>query len=331
MVGVAAFHFKSNPMTQKKKFDLHEQITQEIISLLDQPHPWEMPWVQLGIEQGLAENPVSGTVYRGINQLLLGLMLSRRGFDKNHWLTFNQVKEQGGNVKKGEKSSRIVYLTILFYDKKGNRYNLPEVKKMPKAEREKLERVPMLRYYYVFNIAQTEELPEQFYNVEPVKPLPEPERDEAAEELILSTGAKVKFLRQNRAYYQPASDTITLPLRSQFQGEQEFYAVAFHELAHWTGHEKRLSRPLLSKGTKSYAFEELVAELTSAFVCARLGFSKMITNNAAYISGWLRQLRDDKTYIIRAASQAQSAADYIFLCKETEERAQAEREKIAAF
>lgn len=173
--------------------------------------------------------------------------------------------------------------------------------------------IPVLKLYRVFNVAQTEGLDPALYEAEPQEPLQEFEKDERAENLIHSTGANIEITESNRAYYDPIIDKIRLPLREQFKGDTEpFYATALHELGHWTGHEKRLNREFIGVfGDPAYAKEELVAELSSAYCCAALGFSKTITNNAAYIKNWLGVLKQDNKAVIRAANQAQKAADFI--------------------
>ena len=179
----------------------------------------------------------------------------------------------------------------------------------------KIEPVPILKLYQVFNLtAQTEGLNEAFYEPPEVQDELKPfERDEAAENLIRETGAKVIEKQGNRAFYDIKADHIVLPSREQFKGEAEpFYATALHELGHRTGHSSRLAREFgKSFGDSTYAKEELVAELTSAFCCAHLGFTKNISSNAAYIKNWLSVLKDDSKAIVRASSQAQKAADYI--------------------
>ncbi|WP_262497229.1 ArdC family protein [Neolewinella xylanilytica] len=171
----------------------------------------------------------------------------------------------------------------------------------------------MLRVYRVFNVSQIDGLDPSFYEVEVGKPLEDFEKDDRAEALIQATGARIREVPGDRAFYSPTDDGIQMPLRGQFQGVAEaWYAVVLHEVGHWTGAPHRLDRNLKGAfGSAAYAEEELVAELTSAMVCARLGFSKMTTNNAAYIKSWLGALKSDTKFVFKAAAQAQRAADYI--------------------
>ena len=316
----------------KSKPDIYERITQRLLEMMQQPHEMRQPWLRLGADHAVPHNPMSGTTYSGINQLLLSFALGEEGYKANRWLTLKQVNKHGGTVQKGEKSTLVVYTKPLFYDKHNTRYNLTEVATMSKHRKQELEvrKTSFLRFYRVFNVAQTKDLPAHFYALPEVDNRPEPDKNATAEALINATGARVHYRHQNSAYYNGKRDEITLPVRQQFHGQEEFYEIAFHELAHWTGHPDRLNREKGQFPSKAYALEELTAELTSAFVCARLGFTKPMTNNASYLQSWTKALRDDNRLPFRAVTQAQRAADYIFLCKEVEERQMDQRERLAA-
>lgn len=240
----------------------------------------------------------------------------KKDFLKNIWLTFFQAKQLGGNIKRGEKSSPIIFFKKTYQDEKNRYYSPEKVQSMSEAERQKrgIQQIPVIKLYHVFNVAQTEGLDEFYYEAEPTEPLHEFEKDDRAEALINATGADIEIVQSNRAYYNRSTDKIRLPLREQFKGQAEpFYATALHELGHWTGHPSRLNRDMGEYfGDNAYAREELVAELTSAFCCANLGFSKTITNNASYINSWLGVMKEDHRAVVRAASLAQQAADYIF-------------------
>ena len=149
--------------------------------------------------------------------------------------------------------------------------------------------------------------------------LSEIERDERAESMIREIGADIVFDAQNEAYYKPSEDKIYMPLPKQFVSMEAFLSVMYHETSHWTGAAHRLNRLILNKfGTKEYAFEELIAELSSAFMLAYLGYESRITDNAAYIENWLSVMKNDTKFVIQAASQAQTAADYILLLANVE-------------
>jgi antirestriction protein ArdC len=299
-----------------KTNEIYQTVTNTIIELLEsQQENWNRPWIAFGQDNDFARNGSSNRYYRGINQFLLSFTLMRKGFFKNAWMTFNQVRTQGGYVRKGEKSSPIVFYKTAYIDN-NNKYVSPDrVEGMSTAQyRESgIKAIPILKLYRVFNVAQTEGLDPAFYEVAPQEPLQDFEKDERAEQLIQATGAAIEITESNRAYYDRLADKIQLPLREQFRGKSEpFYATALHELGHWTGHPSRLNREMgVGFGDTEYAKEELVAELCSAFCCAALGFSKTMSNNAAYIKSWLGILKEDNKAVVRASNQAQKAADFI--------------------
>lgn len=298
-----------------KTKEIYQSVTNTIIDLLEtQLKEWNRPWIAFGQDNDYARNGSSNKYYRGINQFLLSFTLMQKDYLKNIWLTFKQVQALGGHVMKGEKSSPIVFYKTAFIDK-NKKYHSPEKVKELSASQYKemgMISIPVLKLFRVFNVAQTEGLDPALYEVIPQEPLQDFEKDERAEQLIFSTGAEIEIVESNRAYYNPATDKIRLPLREQFQGDKEpFYATALHELGHWTGAPNRLNRQYGSFGDPAYAKEELVAELTAAYCCASLGFSKTITNNAAYIHNWLGVLKADNKAVVKASYQAQRAADYI--------------------
>lgn len=299
-----------------KTNEIYQQVTDSIIELLENHlESWNKPWIAFGQDNDYARNADTQKYYRGINQFLLSFKLMRKDYFKNAWLTFNQVKNMGGHVLKGEKSTPIVFYKTAYIDKDKKYHNAEKVKGMSLQQSSTLEltTITLLKLYNVFNVAQTEGLDASFYEVIQNEPLQDFEKDESAENLILSTGAEIEIVESNRAYYDVKADKIRLPLREQFKGLTEpFYATALHELGHWTGSETRLNRDLKNGfGDHAYAKEELIAELTSAFCCASLGFSKTISSNAAYIKNWLSVLKEDNKAVIRAANEAQKAADYI--------------------
>ncbi len=172
--------------------------------------------------------------------------------------------------------------------------------------------MPFLKYYNVFNVEQFDNLPEQYLVTEIAPSFTEQEKDSKAEEFVNSTGAVIEYKAGNECYYIPATDKIVLCKPEQFKGKEAYYSVLFHELGHWTGHEKRMNRDIRNSfGSQDYAFEELVAEFFSAFVSAQNGFTSKITNNAAYIESWLKAVEGDKKFAFLAASKAQKAANYV--------------------
>lgn len=277
---------------------------------------WKRPWIAFGKDDDYARNPSrKDAYYRGVNQFLLSMLMLKGDFFRNQWMTFKQAKQMGGNVRKGEKSVPVIFYSTKYIDEKNKYYSKERYKALSPTQAAELgvQPIPVLKLYRVFNVAQIEGLDAQYYEVEPQEPLQDFQKDERAEALIRLTGADIDIVQSNRAYYNRIEDRIQVPLREQFRSETEnWYATTLHELGHWTGHESRLNREFgKTFGDKKYGQEELVSELCSAYICAALGFSKTITNNAAYIQSWLGVLKEDNKAIIRAAAAAQKAADYL--------------------
>lgn len=298
--------------------DIYQSVTDTIIELLEdhQDHNFTRPWILMGQDGDFARNPTTGKYYRGINQLLLSSMLLKRSYLNNTWTTFKQVSKLGGKVLKGEKSTPIVFYKTAYINENKKYVPIAKAQNMSAQDRAAngINAIPILKLYRVFNVtSQTEGLDSKFYETKPQEPLQDFVKDDRAEELIRATGAEIEIIESNRAYYDPNADKIRLPLREQFKGQTEpFYSTALHELGHWTGHHTRLNREGGKVfGDTDYAKEELVAELTAAFCCAALGFSKTISSNAAYIKNWLGALKQDNKVVVRAANQAQKAADFI--------------------
>lgn len=295
---------------------IYQTVTNTIIQLLEtQLEKWDQPWIAFGADNDYARNAQTNTYYKGINQFLLSFVLLGMGYTKNTWLTFKQVEALGGHVIKGEKSSPVIFYKTGYVDKDNAFHSGEQVEKMPaQAQSEKgLKKVPILRLYHLFNVCQTEGLAPSFYEVNPSEPLQDMEKDDRAEALMKATMASIEIVQGNRAFYDPIADNIRVPLREQFRGQSEhFYATVLHELCHWTGHPSRLNRDLSGVlGDTAYGREELIGELGAAFTCAALGFSKTMTQNAAYIKSWLAILKEDNKAVVRASFQAQKAADYI--------------------
>lgn len=268
----------------------YERITERIVGLLEQGTvPWHMPWQ---VKTGLPRNLVTKKPYRGINPFLL----MAAGYESPHWLTFRQAIQLGGSVRKGEKACPVVFWKHLEVTGK---------------ESGEIVKIPLLRLYYVFNVAQCEGL----------KNAPAAEADtfvvtQAAEIVADMPQQPVIKHGMKQAYYAPSSDIVGMPERKRFNTEDGYHATLFHELVHSTGHEKRLKRQSITErngfGSDPYCKEELIAELGSAFLCGHAGIvERTIDNSAAYLEGWLKQLKQDKTLIVYAAAQAQKAADFI--------------------
>jgi antirestriction protein ArdC len=278
--------------------EIYQQVTDRIISQLERGvGEWRKGWSS--VCSGLPRN-VAGRSYRGVNILLLWAAAHERGFDSSLWGTFNQWKNLGGHVNRGEKGTRIVFWRVVT-----------ETVRDTKTGEEKEERRFFCKQFVVFNLAQCAgDKLERFRTVRPVREFID---FAPAEEAILATGADIRHIG-NRAFYTLDSDFVQLPPKVAFDSEAAYYSTALHELVHWSGHESRLDRldKLARFGDSSYAAEELVAELGAAFLAASLGIPNVpLQDNAAYLRCWLKVLRADNRAIFTASTAASAAADYI--------------------
>jgi antirestriction protein ArdC len=246
-------------------------------------------------------NASTDNVYSGINVLLLWDALFARGYDRNRWLTFKQALALGGNVRKGEHGTSVVYADR-FTPKKDDGAD------QAGSEDEARRSIPFLKRYTVFNIAQCDGLPGEL--TMPLARVSQPAPVQSAEVLITATGAQ--FERGgNQAFYHIGSDTIRVPEQESFFEPINFYRTALHELTHWSGAKHRLNRDFSGRfGSAAYAFEELVAEMGSAFLCASLGIVPTV-RHADYIGNWLTILKNDSRAIVSAASHASKASDFL--------------------
>ena len=275
--------------------DLYQSVTNRIIAALEQgTPPWICPWTD---HTALPSNLSTGKPYRGINVLMLAIEAMDRCYSDSRWVTLRQANELGARVRKGEHGTPIV-----FFKMKGIGETL-----IADADGDEQKRVvPLLRSYTVFNTSQLEFLPERFE----LRPTPAWQPIGEAEQLLYETGAVIRH-GGNRAFYSPTEDSITLPPPAWFPNANDYYAVALHELTHWSGHPRRLNRVLGRRhGIDAYAFEELVAEMGAAFLCAHCGLPGRL-EHASYIDNWLDALKRDKRLIFVAAGAAQRAADYV--------------------
>lgn len=301
--------------------DLYLAVTNQIVELLEsQKLTWDKPWITLSQDGKRPHNAGTGRSYSDLNQILLSFSQMRSNYPYSGWLTFKQIHTAGGRVLAGNKASSIFYYKLMYSDNMGRKHEPEQVLQMSLNEQQDLElkKHPLLLYYNVFNLAQTSGLSDAYYVLNENPILSEVEKDDKAEDLISNTKARVIHMVANEACYNYVHDVIFLPDRNQFKGTIPYYETAFHELAHWTGHKSRLDRSLKNVfGSEDYAKEELVAELCSAFLCADLGFNLNITNNAAYIQGWIRVLKADSKYIFKAIRNAEVAAKFIHVCSKT--------------
>jgi antirestriction protein ArdC len=283
--------------------DTYQSVTNTIIAALEAgTPPWVHPW-RNGSSDMVPANLASGRRYRGINVLLLNLQAMHCGYQSNRWLTFQQARVLGANVRKGAHGTEVVLFKLF---EPGVDNNPGEALATNATDKSRV--IPLIRSFTVFNAAQIDNLPQSLIPV-PVQ-VHEWEACETAESILACSGADIHH-GGDRAFYSPSLDRIQLPERSAFVSACQYYQVALHELTHWSGAENRCNRPLLGRQhIEAYAFEELVAEMGSAFLTDHCGLAGVL-QHASYIESWLAALKNDKRLIFSAASLAQRAADYL--------------------
>lgn len=273
--------------------NLYAETTDRILAQLrNGTVPWKQAWSGQAAG-GMPCNAASKRAYSGVNVVLLWCTAQERGYDAPRWLTFKQAIDAGGNVRKGEKGSTVVYVSTL--------------EKTNDAGEER--RIPFLKAFSVFNVAQCENLPAEISGARELPPSSN-QRHELADEFIAATGAHT-VEGQGRAAYTRKHDRVLLPAFAAYSSPDAFYGDAFHELTHWTGAKPRLDRDMGKRfGDEGYSAEELVAELGSAFLCAEFGFDNE-GQDAAYIAHWIRFLENHERAFVAAASAASKAAEYL--------------------
>ena len=282
-----------------------ERIVDMILEKLDKGiSPWHCPWNCVGIPQSIDKRP-----YRGINAILLAM----NPYKSPYYLTVNRCNKMGGRIKKGEHGHYVVFWDLVSKE---------ETKQDGTKEKRSFF---ILKGYTVFNVEQTEGLPDKYYEIPKGddiqhEPIAEAEAiwDGYADKPTLSLGG-------NSAYYSPTADKICIPTREQFDHIDEYYATLFHEASHSTGSKERLNRLHWDGfGSESYSQEELIAEISAQILCQQVGITRTLDNAAAYCKSWARKIRGENAKaIVQACTQAQKASDYILGKKPTEEKTEA--------
>lgn len=297
--------------------DIYAEVTAKIIHELKEGRlPWVQPWGRTGsVNPGLPRNAITARNYSGVNVLILWGAVIDAGYPSQSWLTFRQALAGGGNVRKGERGTTIVY---------ADRFTPETEKQRARQTGDEAKAISFLKRFTVFNLAQCEGL-RPGLAADPA-PLPEREIVPVAEAVIAASGVDFR-IGGDRAFYVPSADYVQVPPQPAFYEQINYYRTALHELTHATGHSSRLDRRIVNSfGTKDYAREELVAEMGSAFLCASLGIMPTV-RHSDYLASWLEVLREDNRAIFRAASQASKAADWLLARRAA---ALPEQERIAA-
>jgi antirestriction protein ArdC len=286
----------------ESRANLYDEITGKIIAELEAGRvPWVQPWGTAAAKAPLSmpQNATTSRQYSGVNVLILWGAVIEHGFAGQSWLTFRQALSLGGHVRKGERGTTVVY---------ADRFIPDDEKKRAAEAGEDAQAIPFLKRFTVFNTDQCDGLSDEIATVAP-PPLPgmiEPR----VEALIKAIGIDFR-IGGNRAFYRPAEDYVQVPPPAAYFEPINWHRTALHELGHASGHHSRLNRDLSgAHGSKAYAFEELIAEINAAFCCASLGIVPTV-RHADYIGSWLDVLREDNRAIVRAASKASKAADFI--------------------
>jgi len=292
----------SRARTGQNRASLYQEITDKIVADLEAGRvPWVQPW-GTGMAKAALAMPKNAAIkrrYSGINVLILWRAVIDRGFAGQSWLTFRQALGLGAHVRKGERGTTVVY---------ADRFVPSDERRRAERDGDEPEAIPFLKRFTVFNTDQCDDLPAELATAP--SPVPEGLILPQAEALIAASGADFR-IGGERAFYVPADDYIQVPRPDAYFEPINWHRTALHELGHWTGHSSRLARDLSGNfASKSYGKEELVAEMASAFVCASLGIVPTV-RHADYLGAWLDILREDNHAIIRAASAASKAADYL--------------------
>lgn len=269
------------------KTDIYDTVTNRIIENLEKGCiPWIKPW---DTENTLDKNIKTGNEYNGINRIILGMS----GYQSNIWASFKQWKDLGANVKLHEKGTAIV-----FYK--------PVSGVKVTSEGETIIYNSVFTTSYIFNAEQVEGIEIKPRDIEDKPFLNNLDIDT----MVMNTGANIRH-SGNSAYYKPSEDYINMPIKSDFNDEAGYYATLLHELTHWSGAKHRLDRTKGKRfGDTAYAFEELIAELGSAFLCEKYSVKGDIRHEG-YIQSWLQALKNDNKMIFSASAYAQKSTDYI--------------------
>lgn len=279
---------------------VYKIVTEKIIEKLKEGVvPWRRPFSSY-----TPMNWVDETEYKGINTLLLE--------PNGEYATFNQIKRAGGRVKKGEKSSIVVYWKWQEIEIEDNSDSDNEEKEDEETKKKVIMK-PLIRYWNVFEINSQAE------GLESKREVIEFEHNpiEEAESIIKGYENKPKItFNNNGAWYRPNDDIVNVPDKKYFENIHEYYSTMFHELIHSTGHKSRLNRKSVVElnpfGSPEYSREELIAEIGASMLCGVAGIeNEIIDNSASYIQSWLKALENDHTLVVLASQQAQKASDYI--------------------
>jgi antirestriction protein ArdC len=295
-------------IAQREASDKFQIVTDKLIQILEAGvKPWSKPWHSAKSES-IFKNLISGHCYSGINPILCLIDCLLLDDERPYFVGFSQAKELGWKLQKGSKSTWLRWGGTVA----------KEVENEETGESSK-QFYNAGKWLNVFHISLFDDSNAKVKIADRIADLDEKPveinteaRLSEVDNFITATRAKIKHGNGSRAFYTPAVDAIVLPEFSQFTSATAYYATAIHELTHWTGHQTRCDRDLSgSFGSKSYAYEELIAEIGAAFTCNEFGITNEIENHASYIASWLEALKNDKKFFFKAASEARKASEYL--------------------
>ena len=282
----------------KQKRNIYKEVTDQIVRDLEQgAAPWVKPWNATSSGNPfLPFNAVSKANYRGINTVVLMCTQYSKQYDSSCWLTYKQAQSLGGNVRRGERGTMVT-----LYKKM--------TRKIVENGEDKLITFPLMRAFTVFNLQQVDGVDIED-NTPPPSDDDEVTRIEKADSIINASNARIEH-GGDKACFIPSIDQILMPMQGDFDSDEHYYSTLLHELTHWTGHKARLDRDQSGGfGSKDYAFEELVAELGSAFLCAQTGIQGDL-RHSGYIDNWIQLLKSDQKALFKAASLAQKSCEFL--------------------
>ena len=293
-----------------QKRDLYKEVTQRFIDALKNgAPPWIKPWSDSVSNTVRPTNAATGRKYSGINITILWAAATAAGYTRDRWLTYNQVSAAGGHVCRGQKGT----VAILYRDCDVKRKDDTGAVVLDVNDRPMTETIKLVKGFSLFNVEQCDGLPtETIEGPALVHSQPAWNPHEAADACLESRNVKIQ-VRGTNAYYRPREDIIEMPHKTAFNDGEAYYSTLLHEATHWTGHKSRLARPGITvekTPSKVYAFEELIAEIGSAFLCAEFGIRGDLRHEG-YVLSWIRELEDDSKAIFKASSLAWKARCFL--------------------
>ena len=298
-------------MSQNKTSNLYNKITSQFVSALKNgAPPWIKPWSEYSSRPTHPTNAITDRKYTGINVTILWTAATTHGFKRDRWLTFNQTRNAGGHVRRGQKGT----VVILYRDIEVRRKDESGALILDSNGETMKEKIKFIKGFTLFNVDQCDGLPQKVIEGSTLpaeKPAWKSHKD--IESLLNSKSVQIRHDCDQAAYY-PKEDIIRMPVKKAFKTDSCYYSTLLHELVHWTGHHSRLNRPGISKpldfSKSTYAFEELIAEIGSAFLCAEFGL-KCDLRHESYVISWISELENDPKAIFATSALAWKARSYL--------------------